>query len=174
MERGRRKGGFLGRYLKSAMFQLVLILVSTITMPACGGGSEKSVPHAGAKSAASGPRNPLASLLLIEFSRRNPRIDSVAVVDLRALIPGGPMYMIGWGVCRDGTFRGRFDDELFGVFEVSPDLTAIKRTYDIIPSEAWHDQIWHFAEIRRDSIVVLRTGLTYADEPIARRAYLRQ
>ena len=105
---------------------------------------------------------------------RNPVVDSVAVLSLRALYPGGEVAVVGWGTQRSASpprdSQHGWENELFGIYIFSPTLTELRRTVDTFPTKRWHDydvQIQHFG---RDSLVVVVRSVDYGEE-VDRRAY---
>lgn len=112
--------------------------------------------------------NPLLEDLRRVFRVENPRIARVAIVDSRALPGGGrePVVFIGWGVRADRTFRGDFNDELFGVFAADDSLTRIVRVFDVFPTRRWLDEdVGFLASPLMGTIRVYGRGATYGDDP---------
>ena len=82
----------------------------------------------------------ILSSLKSEFQRRNSRISSVKIVDVRPTLYGPSKYLVvGWGVRADFTFKGSFEDELFGLFIVDGSLTHVEKILDFIPTPRWLD-----------------------------------
>lgn len=111
------------------------------------------------------------ALLRTRLQEVNPIIEHVAIFEVRA-----PWHedrrrvVLAWGVRKDRVFRGRFEDELFGVFVMNDSLTRVLRTLDVMPTRRWLDYEWHIANIRMDSVFLSGRGATYGDEPL-KKAY---
>ena len=71
---------------------------------------------------------------------------------------------------RPGDFRGRFEDELFGVFVVDSSLSTVERVVDAIPTPRWHDYSVRFDRVGFDSLYVIGAGESYGDLAM-RRSY---
>ncbi len=112
--------------------------------------------------------NPLIGALRTEFQKKNPKLTRVGVLDLDAWFFKGPRLVLAWGIVGDYTFRGDFNDEMFGVFVVDESLTHIERVVDIFPTRAWYDYHVRFGRLTGDSVEVLGRGDTYGDDPTLR------
>ena len=112
----------------------------------------------------------LIGALRASFQRRNPKLAHVGVLDLEAWDFQGPRVVLGWAIVRDHTFRGNFEDEMFGVFVVNESLTRVERVVDTFPTGRWFDYEVRFGRLTADSIEVLGRGATYSDDP-TRRTY---
>ncbi|MCD4707824.1 MAG: hypothetical protein K8S62_08800 [Candidatus Sabulitectum sp.] len=116
-------------------------------------------------------RNPLLNELERVFTAHNASISHVAVLNLQAFNRDQARYiMIGWGITENRSFNGNFNDELFGIFLVNPELTCITEILDIIPTPRWLDYELLIESVTADSVVVVGRGATSHDSPI-RRAY---
>ncbi len=118
---------------------------------------------------------PAASPTLLEdlkvaLRRRNPRIENVAFLHIKAFDYGREYVAVGWGVRADLEFHGSFEDELFAVLLLDRSLTHIRRVVDILPTPRWRDFDLAVQALTGDSIIVTGRGATYGDAPI-RRAY---
>jgi len=120
-------------------------------------------------SALGGEDRLLASLRTV-FQEKNPKLAQVGVLDLKAWDFVGPRLVLGWAIVRDHTFRGDFNDEMFGVFVVNDSLTRVERVVDTFPTGRWFDEEVRFGKFTGDSVEVLRKGATYGDGP-SRRVY---
>ena len=105
---------------------------------------------------------------------KNPTIDSVAVLSLRALYPGGDVAVVGWGTQRSASpprdSQHGWENELFGIYIFSPTLTEIRKTVDTFPTRRWHDYDVQILRFGRDSLVVVGRSIDYGEE-YERRAY---
>ncbi|OFW28946.1 MAG: hypothetical protein A3H97_13880 [Acidobacteria bacterium RIFCSPLOWO2_02_FULL_65_29] len=81
----------------------------------------------------------------------------------------GPYVLLGWGIRSDLSFKGRFDDELFGVFIVDSTLTRIVRTLDIFPTQRWADYIVSIEKLTDSEVTIVGAG-SYGDQKL-RRVY---
>jgi hypothetical protein len=108
------------------------------------------------------------------LKQKNPAIDSVAVLSLRSLYPGGDVAVVGWGT-KSGAAPPRdsrtgWDNELFGIFIFDSRLASVKKTLDTFPTRSWRDYDVHIDRFDRDSLVVIGGGITYGISDL-RRAY---
>lgn len=123
---------------------------------------------------AAGTGEGLLPSITVVLKRANPAIDSVAVLSLRALYPGGEVAVVGWGTHsaadppRDS--ETGWDNEFFGVFIFDSRLSAIKQTLGTFPTKRWRDYDVQIERFDRDSVVVFGRGVTYGDGG-DRRAY---
>jgi hypothetical protein len=105
---------------------------------------------------------------------RNPTIDSVAVLSVRAIYPGGEVAVVGWGTQRSASpprdSQHGWENELFGIYIFSPTLAELRRTVDTFPTKRWHDYDVQIQQFGRDSLVVVGRSIDYGEE-IDRRAY---
>lgn len=153
------KHPFRSRSILLSSISVPALLVIILLVPSISGGD------------ANEDRNPLLNELENIFIAWNPSIKHVAILDLQAFNYDQARYvMVGWGISEDRIFNGDFNDELFGVFVVNPELTQIKETLDIIPTPRWLDYVLLIENITADSVVIVGRGATYDDNPI-RRAY---
>ncbi len=104
------------------------------------------------------------------FREKNPRLRRVRVLDLRAPDFFGPRLVLGWAIVEDLTFRGDFNDEMFGVFVVDETLTRVDRVVDTFRTPRWFDFELRFGRVTADSVEIVGRGATYGDEAI-RRVY---
>ncbi len=100
------------------------------------------------------------------FRAKNPRLRKVRVLDLRAPDFFGPRLVLGWGIVEDLTFRGDFNDEMFGVFVVDETLTRVDRVVDVFRTPRWFDFEVRFGRVTSDSVEVLGRGATYGEETL--------
>jgi hypothetical protein len=114
--------------------------------------------------------NPLLTTLRDSLRRRNPRIDTVAVIELRRFYPDlGSYLLLGYGVRTLDTTQGPLEDELFGLFAVNDSLTRILRTVDVFPTRRWRDyRVW-MTRFTPDSVEIEGAGQMYGDQPMQRR-----
>lgn len=114
--------------------------------------------------------NPLVDLVRGAFIERNPRVTRVRVLELRSFgMADGPYVLLAWGIRADMKFEGRFDDELFGVFVVDPDLSRIERTLEIFPTQRWADYRVSIEQVTRTQVTVTGVG-SYGDQAL-RKVY---
>lgn len=119
-------------------------------------------------------RERLLPAIEIALRQTNPAIDSVAVLSLKSLYPGGEVAVVGWGTHaaasppRDS--QNGWNNELFGVFIFDSRLTTIQRTLDTFPTKSWRDYDVQIERFDRDSVVVFGRSLTYGHQG-DRRAY---
>ena len=97
-----------------------------------------------------------------EFQKRNPNIALVRIVDMRPTLTEVPKYLVlGWGIRADRTFRGNFEDELFGLFLVDESLSSVEKVMDFIPTPRWHDTEMRITRVDASAAVLEATGETY-------------
>jgi hypothetical protein len=108
----------------------------------------------------------LVQALRTAFSAKNPAVTRATILELRSTGMGaGPYVLLGWGIRPDRRFQGRFDDELFGVFIIDPDLTRIERTLVIFPTRRWDDYIVSIEKLTDTEVTVVGQG-SYGDEQL--------
>jgi|GEM_PF-1153581 len=106
-----------------------------------------------------------------EFRKRNPDIAHVRVVDVRPTLTEVPKYLVlGWGIRADRTFRGKFDDELFGLFLFDEALSSVEKVFDFIPTPRWHDTEVRITRVDASRAVLEARGETYGGR-LLRREY---
>jgi hypothetical protein len=113
----------------------------------------------------------LLDSIRVRFRQASPAIDEVSILEVRTpgyLPPDRRRALLAWGVRKDHTFRGSFNDELFGVFIVNDSLTRIVRTLEIIPTPRWLDYAMRIDRVTVDSVFVRGEGATYRDGPMVR------
>jgi hypothetical protein len=143
---------------------LLAISVGSNAHPVLGGDGDQ-LPQATQRT------NILLEMIRDSLKVVNPRVDRVAVLDLRCLNDQyGPCVVIGHGIRSDRVFEGNFADELFGVFEVDIKLSRIIRVFEVMPTRRWSDYEFHIDLLGQDSLVVGGAGRTYGDDSM-RRAY---
>ena len=113
--------------------------------------------------------NPLFRALVVEFQRRNRAITRTSVTELRQ-VSSKQSVVLAWGAVQEPNFRGRFEDQLHGVFLVDANLTRIERVLDIVPTPRWSDYRYWIDALTEDELIVLGEGATYGDSP-SRRTY---
>ena len=110
-----------------------------------------------------------------EFQRRNPNIAHVRIVDVRPTLTEVPKYLVlGWGIRADRTFRGNFEDELFGLFLVDESLLNVEKVMDFIPTPRWYDTEVRITRVDADKAVLEGRGETYGGRLFRREYDLRQ
>ena len=117
------------------------------------------------------PNTGLLVVLRDTLRARNPNIDSVSVLEVKAT--GGDAasnVFIGYGVRGDFDFKGSFDDELYGVFVANDSLTRIVRVLDIFPTPRWRDYVLRIGAVTADSVTIQGAGGMYEDQGL-RRSY---
>ncbi|MFH1680294.1 MAG: hypothetical protein ABIH26_06565 [Candidatus Eisenbacteria bacterium] len=145
--------------------RLVSAIVFIVTIPSQTAGAEESADPSDRE------RNTLLQELAAIFKQENPKIERVAILDLRSFFYDyGHYAFVGWGIVEDGAFRGDPRGELFGVFVADPGLTRITEVLEITPTPRWQDYGLYIESVGADSIVVTGEGLSYRDDPV-RRAY---
>lgn len=105
-----------------------------------------------------------------EFRKRNPNIALVKIIDMRPTLTEAPKYLVlGWGIRADRTFRGKFEDELFGLFLVDESLSAVEKVMDFIPTPRWHDTEMRIQRLDASEAVIEATGETYGGSLLRRK-----
>ncbi len=100
--------------------------------------------------------------LKIEFQKRNPNIALVRIVDMRPALTEIPKYLVlGWGIRADRDFKGRSEDELFGLFLVDESLDKVEKVMDFIPSPRWLDTEMRITSVDATRAVIKAKGETY-------------
>ncbi len=94
----------------------------------------------------------------------------VRVLELRAWDFLGPRLVIGWAIVGDRTFRGDFNDEMFGIFVTNETMTRVDRVVDMFPTRRWFDYEVRFGRVTADSVEIVGQGATYGDDA-TRRSY---
>jgi hypothetical protein len=112
--------------------------------------------------------NPLLAVIRDTLRSRNPAIGRVGILEQRSLDYIGPSVVIASGIRTDGDFKGRFEDEMFGVFVANDSLTRVVQTLDIRPTPRWRDYSFRIARLTRDSVRIEGKGATYGDDPVVR------
>jgi hypothetical protein len=114
---------------------------------------------------------PILAKLEAEFRKRNPNIAHVRIVDMRPTLTETPQYLVlGRGIRADRSFRGNFEDELFGLFLVDESLSDVEKVMDFIPTPRWHDTEMRIARVDASKAVLEATGGTYGGR-LLRREY---
>jgi hypothetical protein len=111
------------------------------------------------------------SVLRSAFQQRNPKIETVRLLDVQLPYKGASHHVVvAWGIRKDLRFQGQFNDELFGFFLMDETLTKIERTLDIITTQRWHDYQVKIKSSTIDAVTIVGKGTTYGDAQI-RRTY---
>ena len=116
----------------------------------------------------------ITAVLKAEFQRRNSNIANVRIVEMRStmnVFPYPKYLILAWGVRSDMTFRGNFEDELFGLFLIDSSLTHVERTIDFIPTPRWLDTEMRIRSVDADYVVLETKGATY-DSTWLKQKYL--
>ena len=101
----------------------------------------------------------LLTKLNAEFQKRNPNITHIKIIDMRPTLTEVPKYLVlGWGIRADRTFRGNFEDELFGLFLVDELLSRVERVIDFIPTPRWHDTVMRITRVTASEAVLEAVG----------------
>jgi hypothetical protein len=115
---------------------------------------------------------PLFQALQLEFTKRNPRVTEVTLLDLapHAEHRATTRYIVlARSIRPDHRFEGSFEDELFGLFLVDPGLSRVVQVLELIPSPRWYDYSFSIERINRYSrpptVILVGAGSTYADNP---------
>ena len=122
--------------------------------------SDSSAPRSGISDAVLvTPRtDQLMPALRQAFRARNPRLDSVNVVER---VPysevGSGSLVLAHAIRGDEVFSGDFSDEQFCVFRTAPDERHIAALVHCQPTPRWNDYTLRFERIDRDSIVLVGT-----------------
>lgn len=112
----------------------------------------------------------ILSKLNAEFRKRNPNIAHVRIVDVRPTLTEVPKYLVlGWGIRADRTFRGNFEDELFGLFLVDESLSEVEKVMDFIPTPRWLDAEMRIRRLNASEAVLEATGETYGGSLLRRK-----
>jgi hypothetical protein len=112
----------------------------------------------------------ILTTLNVEFQKRNPNIAHVRIVDMRPTLTEVPKYLVlGWGIRADRTFRGKFEDELFGLFLVDESLSRVEKVIDFIPTPRWHDTVVRITRVDASEAVLEATGETYGGRLLRRK-----
>jgi hypothetical protein len=114
----------------------------------------------------------ILSDLKLEFQKRNPNIAHVKVIDVRPTVMGTPKYLVlGWGIRADYDFKGKFEDELFGLFLVDGSLSKVEKVMDFIPTPRWYDTEMRITSLDATKAVLEAKGETYGTR-LLRREYI--
>lgn len=114
----------------------------------------------------------ILSDLKAEFQKRNPNIAHVKIIDARPTLTEIPKYLVlGRGIRADRTFKGNFEDELFGLFLVDASLSRVEKVLDFIPTPRWHDTEMRIISVDATKAVVEAKGETYGIKSL-RREYI--
>ncbi|MCA1565417.1 MAG: hypothetical protein LC803_07240 [Acidobacteria bacterium] len=148
------------------MFRTIIIAVMMLfrISPA---GHQPALPNSQERDACS-----ILSNLKAEFQKRNPNIAHVKIIDARPTLTDIPKYLVlGWGIRADRTFRGNFEDELFGLFLVDESLSKVEKVMDFIPTPRWYDTEMRIISVDATKAVVEAKGETYGVKSL-RREYI--
>ncbi len=105
------------------------------------------------------------------FAEHNPSAKAVSIVEFRREgRGGGANIVLARAIVPDMVFRGRMEDELFGVFLFDDSLRAIRRTLDVFPSPRWNDYSIHIERSSGESLFVSGLSPSGADS-LVMRAY---
>ena len=114
----------------------------------------------------------ILSNLKVEFQKRNPNIAHIKVIDVRPTLTEIPKYLVlGWGIRADYTFKGNFEDELFGLFLVDESLAKVEKVMDFIPTPRWYDTEMRITSVDATKAVLEAKGETYGVKSL-RREYI--
>jgi hypothetical protein len=102
------------------------------------------------------------------FKKKNAIVQKVTILETRSAAPRGPHVLIAEGVRQDEEFHGNFEDELFGVFLLSSDLTHIEKVIELMPTPRWRDYELRIESLTTPRLVVTGQGSTYGDQPMRR------
>ena len=103
-------------------------------------------------------------MLEAEFQKRNPNLKRIRIVDLRPTLTEVPKYLVlGWGIRADRTFRGSFEDELFGLFLVDESLSRIEKVLDFVPTPRWYDTEMRITRLDASQATLQGRGETYGN-----------
>jgi hypothetical protein len=129
---------------------------------------------ASTENASTGKENSLLGELREVFQKRNPAIEHVAILDLKALYYNlGGCVFVGWGIRGDQMSHDDANNELYGVFVADSKLTRITQVLEIMKTPRWQDYGLFIETLTADSVVIVGRGLTYGDQRI-RRVYAWQ
>src|SRR5262245_20313684 len=143
------------------MRNLLLPLTLAASMACC---SRGPAPHRSA--ALPTHQNPILAALRDSFQRVNPKLQEVGILDLRSWDFVGPRVVLGWAIVGDYTFRGDFNDEMFGVFVVNDSLSQVERVVATSATPLWYDFDMQLGRLTGDSVEVVGRGMTYGDGPL--------
>lgn len=110
--------------------------------------------------------------LKVEFKKRNEKIEHIKIVAMRPTPFGDPKYLVvGWGMRANGSFKGDFADELFGLFIVDESLEHVEQVIDFIPTPRWGDTEMRIATVDADYVVLEAIGMTYDQGILFKQKY---
>jgi hypothetical protein len=98
-----------------------------------------------------------------EFRLRNSSIQDVQILDVKPKL--SHYWVVARGNLEDPNPTGNLDDELFGLFVVSPNLEVVESVLDVFPTKRWHDYSLWIESYTIEQVVLRGKGATYGDEP---------
>ncbi len=117
----------------------------------------------------------ILALLKTEFQKRNANIAHIRIVDMRPTLTEIPKYLVlGWGIRADRTFRGNFEDELFGLFLVDESLSSVEKVMDFIPTPRWYDTEMRITYVDASKAMLEAKGETYGVISLRRKYDMRK
>jgi len=114
--------------------------------------------------------DPMIVALLDAFTARNPEARRISIVEFRREAEGGGANLVlARGARPDASFRGRPEDDLFGVFVFDDSLRRVLRTVTLFPAprpgetqvrfdRATADSVWLFGWASTSGETLLTTG----------------
>lgn len=104
------------------------------------------------------------------FKEKNPKIETIHIIDVRPSVSGDPKYFVlARGIRSDMDFKGDFSDEMFGLFVVDSSLRNIEKVVEFIPTPRWNDTDVRIKNVETDSITVEGKGQTYGGVLLTRK-----
>ena len=96
----------------------------------------------------------IVDMMLVEFQKRNERINAVVVQDIKKVWNSGYIIAARGYRTDQNSFSGSWDDELFGFFQVDSRLDGILRKIDVVPTVRWHDYWYEVKEATWQELIV--------------------
>lgn len=109
----------------------------------------------------------IVDLLLVDFQKRNTKINTVMVTDIAwvASSKAAGYVVVARGFRHEQhSFEGNWEDELFGIYAVDQRLSRILQKIDMFPTERWHDFNVSISSVHWNSVVITGQGSTYGDQ----------
>jgi hypothetical protein len=111
----------------------------------------------------------LTAVLREAFVKRSPKANAVTILAVKKPYQGAPhVVVLAHAIREDRKFEGVFDDELFGLFVLNADLSAIEQTLALIPTPLWTDYEVHIESVDRENVTIKGAGMTNGAFPLRR------
>jgi len=110
----------------------------------------------------------LLEVVRSELQKTNPNIETVRIFEMRGWYDD--YFVLAHGIRKDESFKGAWNDELFGIFLFDGSLCRTLATVDTFPTPRWNDYEIHIDKITDRSLVVKGTFTTYGGSEIKKYA----